>query len=315
MDDFLAWLTGLVLAFMPGHDAGPPRYLGYLEADLVEIAAEQPGRLEEVLVAEGEPVDAGHLLFVLEDAVQTAALAAAEARVKAAEASLENQMSGGREEELAVTRQALERARTDMQLAQQNFDRTAKLFDDGLVPRARRDQDEAALSAAKARVAETEAQLTVAQLPARSAMIEAARADVQAARAERERQALLLDQRRGKAKAAAIVDRVNFEAGEVVGSGQPVVALYEPDRLEARFFVPEPVRAEFSPGTPVIVECDGCGDGLTAIVTRIASEAQHTPPVIYSREERADLVYLVKARFPELPDLRPGQPVSVGLLP
>jgi HlyD family secretion protein len=60
----------------------------------------------------------------------------------------------------------------------------------------------------------------------------------------------------------------------------------------------------------VSVSCDGCAV-MTATVTRLASEPQTTPPVIYSREERGRLVYLVEAELDAPGTLRPGQPVTV----
>ena len=64
---------------------------------------------------------------------------------------------------------------------------------------------------------------------------------------------------------------------------------------------------------PVGVSCDGCEQGLTAKVSFIARSAEFTPPVIYSQEERAKLVFLIEAR-PEHPEkFRVGQPVTVTL--
>ena len=66
-------------------------------------------------------------------------------------------------------------------------------------------------------------------------------------------------------------------------------------------------------GDIVGVSCDGCEKGLTAKVSFIARSAEFTPPVIYSLEERAKLVFLIEAR-PEQPDkFRVGQPVTVTL--
>ena len=66
-------------------------------------------------------------------------------------------------------------------------------------------------------------------------------------------------------------------------------------------------------GATVNVSCDGCEPGLTAKVTFIASSAEYTPPVIYSLDERAKLVFLIEAR-PEHPEkFRVGQPVTVTL--
>jgi len=63
------------------------------------------------------------------------------------------------------------------------------------------------------------------------------------------------------------------------------------------------------------VRCDGCGDEVPATVSYIASEPEYTPPVIYSNETRAKLVFMVEAR-PSIENagrLRPGQPVEVTL--
>ena len=70
---------------------------------------------------------------------------------------------------------------------------------------------------------------------------------------------------------------------------------------------------QFKYGATVGVSCDGCAAGLTAKVTFIASSAEYTPPVIYSLDERAKLVFLIEAR-PELPEkFRVGQPVTITL--
>jgi HlyD family secretion protein len=92
-----------------------------------------------------------------------------------------------------------------------------------------------------------------------------------------------------------------------------VVALLPPGNLKIRFFAPQAILPEIKYGDVVGVSCDGCEKGLTAKVSFIARSAEFTPPVIYSQEERAKLVFLIEAR-PEMPDkFRVGQPVTVTL--
>ncbi len=84
-----------------------------------------------------------------------------------------------------------------------------------------------------------------------------------------------------------------------------------PGNLKIRFFVPEPDLPKLTVGDEVRVTCDNCASDLTAKIYFIATQAEYTPPVIYSLEERSKLVYLIQAR-PNKPDsLRVGQPVSV----
>jgi HlyD family secretion protein len=98
-----------------------------------------------------------------------------------------------------------------------------------------------------------------------------------------------------------------------VAAGAPVVSMLPPENVKVRFFVPQPQLGAIQVGDMVEVRCDACAPGLTAEISFIAPEAEYTPPVIFSREMRAKLVFLVEAR-PRQPDaLRPGQPVDVTI--
>jgi HlyD family secretion protein len=111
------------------------------------------------------------------------------------------------------------------------------------------------------------------------------------------------------------IEQIYYRPGETVPAGRPVVALLPPGNLKIRFFAPQSVLPELKYGDVVGVSCDGCDKGLTAKISFIARSAEFTPPVIYSMEERAKLVFLIEAR-PENPEkFRVGQPVTVTLPP
>jgi HlyD family secretion protein len=109
------------------------------------------------------------------------------------------------------------------------------------------------------------------------------------------------------------VQQVYYRPGETVSAGRAVVALLPPQNLKLRFFAPETVLPEIKYGEDVTVSCDGCAKGLTAKVSFIARSAEYTPPVIYSLDERAKLVYLIEARPLDPEKFRVGQPVTVTL--
>ncbi|HET7446779.1 MAG TPA: HlyD family efflux transporter periplasmic adaptor subunit, partial [Methyloceanibacter sp.] len=125
-----------------------------------------------------------------------------------------------------------------------------------------------------------------------------------------------LGKRQVFAQADGTVEEVYFRPGEVVNAGQAVVALLPPRNLKVRFFVAEPVRAKLQLDQSVTLSCDGCPPDLHAKINFIAREAEFTPPVIFSREQRQKLVFLVEAR-PEgdATALTAGQPVTVTLGP
>ncbi len=111
------------------------------------------------------------------------------------------------------------------------------------------------------------------------------------------------------------VQQVYFRPGEMVPAGRPVLALLPPGNVKVRFYLPESMLPRIAYGDEIKINCDGCEADLTAKVSFIAKQAEFTPPVIYSLEERAKLVFLIEA-LPQKPDsLRVGQPLSVTLMP
>ncbi len=109
------------------------------------------------------------------------------------------------------------------------------------------------------------------------------------------------------------IQQVYFRPGEVVAAGRPVVSLLPPGNIKLRFFVPQAMLPEIALGDAVRVKCDGCAPQIHARISFISETAEYTPPVIYSLEERAKLVFLVEAR-PEHPEsLRVGQPIRVTI--
>jgi HlyD family secretion protein len=124
-----------------------------------------------------------------------------------------------------------------------------------------------------------------------------------------------LDRRKVVSPAAGTIQEVYFRIGEMVQAGRPIVSLLPPNNIKVRFFVPQATLPSIRIGDRIAVQCDGCQTDLTARVSFISAQAEFTPPIIYSREERARLVFRIEA-LPEQPEnLRVGQPVSVILRP
>jgi HlyD family secretion protein len=122
-----------------------------------------------------------------------------------------------------------------------------------------------------------------------------------------------LGRRWGLSPATGTIEEVYYRQGETVPPSRAVVSLLPPGNLKLRFFAPEGLLPEIKYGETVAVSCDGCEKGLTAKITFIAKSAEYTPPVIYSREERAKLVFLVEAHPLHPEKFRVGQPITVTL--
>jgi HlyD family secretion protein len=309
------WLVVVVLAALAAcsrhDDAG---WSGYVEGDYVYIAAALPGSLEQLAVHRGQSVARGALLFALESEAEKAALEEAAARLAAAQAQAKDVEKGRRPEEIAVADAHLAQARAEAKRAGDEYVRQQALLAQNFVSPQRVEDARAAAEMARQRVAEMEAALRVTKLPAREDERAAARATAQAAQQAVRQTDWRTQQKVQRAPADALVADTYFRVGEWVQSGQPVVSLLPPGATRARFFVPEAQLGSIAVGQPVSIHCDGCGTPIAARIDFIATQAEYTPPVIYSNSQRARLVFMVEARPADPKDslrLRPGQPVDV----
>lgn len=301
------------LTFSACSEKPPSGWAGYAEGDYVYIAAPIAGRLQTLAVQAGQHVSANAPLFTLEHESEQAAQAEAAARLRSAQAQASNAEKGRRRDEIAVTEAQLQQAQSAWQLARQDVTRQQQLVAQGFVAKARVEDAQTALAQAQSRVAELTAALQVARLPARVDERTAATATAQAA-SEAVRQAQWrIDQKSAAAPQAAQVAEVYFRVGEWVAAGVPVVALLPPQNIKARFYVPESELSNLRLGQTVQIACDGCGAAISAQISRIATQPEYAPPIIYSNTQRSRLVFLVEARanVADAPRLHPGQPLDV----
>jgi len=293
----------------------PDRFSGYAEADLVYVAPAIGGRVEKLAVERGARVQAGQLLFELERDPESLARATAAARAEGAAAQTRNLRKGKRVDELRAVEQQLVQARASLALSSSELKRSEALVTQGFLSPNRLDELRAARDRDAARVAEVQSQLATARDAARPDEIAAAEAEQRAAESELASSRWREDQTRGIAARAGSVQDVMYRPGEWVAQGSPVVALLPDGALKVRFFVPQAALARIRIGDSVAVNCDGCAPGMTARVAFVSDQAEYTPPVIYSNESRAKLVFMVEAKPDEktASQLKPGQPVDVRI--
>ncbi len=286
---------------------------GYIEGEFVYIAAPQAGRLETLFVQRGASVKAGEPLFALENVQEKTARDETKLRLAQIRAQVADAKKGKRPTEIEATTAQLNLARTALQFSEKELARQERLLTAKVVPlqevdrlRSLRDQD-------RQRVAQLEAELGTAKLGARNDQIAATEASMQALEAALTRSEWDLGQKRQTAPAAGLVFDTLFRSGEWVTAGKPVVILLPPQNIKVRTFVPQPLLASIHQGSKVQVTVDGAPAPLSATVSFISPQAEYTPPVIYSRENRQKLVYMIELAFDPATAARlhPGQPVDV----
>ncbi|WP_205666089.1 HlyD family secretion protein [Aquabacter cavernae] len=307
----LALAAGLLLVACDRTPEG--EFTGYVEGDLLFIGPQEAGRVTALPVSEGSRVAAGAALARLEDDVQTADLAAAEAALAEAKARRDKARAAQqRPEEVAILEAGERRANAALDLSRIELERQKSLVPKGASSQANLDTAQHQYDQNRASLDEIHRQIDVARIAARVEDIAAAEAAVLQAEANRSAAQVRLDRRRLNTPDAGLVQTLYYRVGELVPEGRPVVSVLPPGLVKVVFFVPQAMLPRLAPGLPVAVSCDGCPP-LSARVTFVSDAAEYTPPVIYSREERAKLVYRVEAK-PDVPaDARPGQPVTVRL--
>jgi HlyD family secretion protein len=286
---------------------------GYVEGESVYVAAPAGGTLMTLSVDRGTQVQAGAPLFALDDTAEAAARDEADRKLAQARANLADLTKGRRPSEIASLEAQLKQAQAAAVRSEREYARlqlvgpsAATTQEDLERARATRDQD-------RQRVIQLDADLQTARLGAREDQVRAAEAAVRAQAAAVARAEWDLSQRRQAAAQAGLVFDVLFRPGEWVPAGRPVVALLPPAYVKVRAFVPEGRVGAIRVGGPARVTVDGVAEPFAGAVTFVSPKPEYTPPVIYSRESRDKLVFMIEISFP--PDvaakLHPGQPVDV----
>lgn len=276
---------------------------GYIEAENLYLATPQSGTLAAINAVEGSRVAAGEALFTIDPATLTAQGEQAQANEAAARTQIASAAANAQQaqSEVSAALASAERARRDLARLE-----SVRRDDPAAVAGKDIDAARAALREANARVAAAQETAN-----ARRAQIDVARAQALQASGGRREVAIRVSQLSPAAPSPGRVEDVFYQPGEWVSANQPIVSLIPDDKVKVRFFVPEREIARYKPGRKVSFACDGCAAGLTAVIRFVSARPEFTPPVIFSRDSRDKLVFMVEA-YPEKPaGLNPGLPVDV----
>jgi len=311
----LPYLIFSVLALLLSACSSPASdlYHGYVEGEFVYVASPLPG-VVTLNVTKGGVVKKGDPLFVLESDAERSSRDEAQRRLAQAQAGLRDAGKGLRPTEVAALTAQLRQAKSALTFAATELGRQEKLYRDGVVSAQSLDSARTVRDQQLQSVARIEADLKTAALGARNDQVAGFEANVRALEAALVRAEWELSQKSRKAPEAATVFDTLYRSGEWVAAGKPVVSLLPPAGLKVRVFVPEGKLASIHVNDPVTVTADGIKENFSGKISFISPRAEYTPPVIYSRESRTKLVYLVEASFPPETrfNLHPGQPVDLA---
>ncbi len=283
----------------PGFERGN----GRIEATEIDIATRLPGRIEQILVDEGDFVQAGQTLAVMNlDSLQ-AQLDEAEARERqAGHAVIAAQAQVALRESDVATAQAVVRQReSDLFAARQRLNRSSSLASRGAASQQELDDDQARLHSAEAGLAAAKAQVVSAQAGVSAAQADRVGAESAAAAAAATVARIRADLEDSSLKAprdGRIQLRV-AQPGEVLGAGGRVLNMLDLSDVTMTFFMPEAVAGRLAMGSEVRIILDAAPQYvIPAEVSFVASQAQFTPKTVETASERQKLMFRIKARIP-----------------
>ncbi|PIE44088.1 MAG: HlyD family secretion protein [Gammaproteobacteria bacterium] len=261
---------------------------GRLELSRMDVASLYPGRVEQVVIEEGQYVTPGEVLAILSSETTQAKHHAALAQQNASRAKQ-------RQAEKAVKHIAAQLIAQQQQIkvTQLDVDNALALHKNKLISQSELDKRIAARDAATASLTA----LQFAQKEAEAA-VQQATAGVQQAEAQVEQIDSMLGDLRIKAPKAGRVQYKLVEMGSVVGPGSKIVSLLDLGDVSMNLFLPGPVVNTVALNSEARIVLDGQDYVFPAKVTFIASDAQFTPKHVETKSERAKLMFKVKLKIP-----------------
>lgn len=299
-------------------EGGPDSALtlyGNVEIRQVDLAFRVPGRLDAVNFEEGDTVSAGDVIAVLDVAPLRDAVAQAKAEASVRQAELARLEAGSRSQEIDRARAYVEELEANVRVAQQTFDRQAKLRDSGFASPQAYDIARAALDAAKKRLVAGQKDLALVKIGPRVEDIAAGEAGVEAAEAAVAQAELNLGDTSLLAPSDGILLTRVREPGSIVGAGMSVATLALTKPVWVRAYVDETDLGVVVPGKTAKVFTDNAPDSAyQGQVGFVSPVAEFTPRTVQTPDLRTDLVYQVRIII-DAPDdgLRQGMPVTVKL--
>jgi len=320
---------------------------GTVEARDIRVGSKIAGRIDKVLVREGDTVQAGQVLVTFDDRELLASLqetqasaekaargyrweeiAEARGAAEAAKAEYDQRKNGYRREDIAVAQADLDRAKADEGRTRLDAQRYDALAQKDLVSKQQRDTADANWKMALAQQENAQHKLDELQRGYRTEEIAAAKARYEQADATLQkmlrgnrpedvalaRAAYSYDQARFResqvvAPAAATVEVLDVRPGDLVAPNTPVATLLERDQIYVRIYIPETEIGRVQLGQKAEVRVDSFPKTVfDGHVEQINQQAEFLPRNVQTREERVHQVFGVKVRIDDL-----SNPVRAGM--
>ena len=275
---------------------------GRVEATEIDIATKLAGRVQNIMVDEGDFVKAGQILAQMQIDVLDAQRNTAEAQSRQAVTAVTSAEAdvAARQSDTAAAQATVGQRQAEMDGVQRRFARTKLLSSKGVLTMQQLDDDRASLHGAESAVSAAQAQVTatLAATKAAQAKVAGAHSAVTASKASiASIEADIVDSQLKSPRDGRVQYRV-AQPGEVLAPGGKVLNLVDLGDVYITFFLPETAVGKVALGGEVHVVLDAAPQYvIPAQISYVASVAQFTPKTVETASERQKLMFRVKAQF------------------
>lgn len=212
---------------------------GYVEVSEYRVSSKVPGRVLELRVKEGDYVNVGDTLAIIDAPDVKAKLAQAESAESAASAMDQMANNGARREQINGAYALLQQAKAGLEIAQKSYNRVQRLYDEGVMSAQKRDEAFANYKAIEAQVKAAQSQYDMAVNGARREEKMAAAAQVNRAKGAVQEVNSYISETMQTAQKAGEVSDVYPKEGELIGTGSPIMSVSLLDDMWGTFNVRE----------------------------------------------------------------------------
>ncbi len=289
------------------------RLSGHVEVREVHLSFAVAELIDELLVDEGDEVEAGDVLARLRQEPYHLAVLEARSALEQQRQKLAALQAGSRPEEIRKAKADVAGAEAELTDARRRYQRLVRLLETRAASQQDVDDALAALSLAQARYNAAKATLDLVLAGPRVEDIEAARAELRRREAALALAEYRLQQTELRSPGKGIIEERLLEKGDYAAPDRPVFVLALSDPVWVRAFLPEPYLGRVRPGMRVTIRSDAYPDErFEGKIGHIAPVAEFTPRTVETPELRTQLVYEMRVWVSNHEGrLRLGQPVDV----
>ncbi len=289
---------------------------GTIEATEINLSSKLPGILEFVAVNSGEQVKNGQLIAGITRNDLSIQRESSALSVQKAQAILNDLASGARQEEIKEAQVLVTNAQISLDDATADYNRIDALYQSGAISQKELEKATTNLEKSKNQLEAATAKLNLLLSGARPEQLNAAKIEVEKSRANLSASKVALDDAKIISSINGTVISRNYEPGEYIGIGSPVVTVADLENLWIKVFISTDDLPKIKLGQPVTFSVSGVSEEFPGTIREIATKGEFTPKTIQTKQERTNIVFAVKIEIDNSKGMfKPGMPADVVIVP